>query len=306
MTQHILTAVLVLAILAAAFLGGYYIWSLRRMQRLIRDYQEKGRGDFQTMKETRESKLENQLLRLLDSASKKEVQAQKERDEVAALLSDLSHQLKTPMANVILYTELLEDQDLDEQERRKFVRQASSQAKKMKWLLESMLKASQLEKGSISFSPKYTGIRETIGRSVSGVYAQAEDKRITILVESFEDRSLYHDPKWTAEAMGNILDNAVKYSPEGSQIFVRVIPMEIYTQIEIKDQGMGIRREEYNQIFRRFYRGSQAAQQEGSGLGLYLSQLILNKEKGYVTVTSEEGGGSSFRIFLLNEVLTVL
>ena len=306
MTQHILTAVLVLAILAAAFLGGYYIWSLRRMQRLIRDYQEKGRGDFQTMKETRESKLENQLLRLLDSASKKEVQAQKERDEVAALLSDLSHQLKTPMANVILYTELLEDQDLDEQERRKFVRQASSQAKKMKWLLESMLKASQLEKGSISFSPKYTGIRETIGRSVSGVYAQAEDKRITILVESFEDRSLYHDPKWTAEAMGNILDNAVKYSPEGSQIFVRVIPMEIYTQIEIKDQGMGIKREEYNQIFRRFYRGSQAAQQEGSGLGLYLSQLILNKEKGYVTVTSEEGGGSSFRIFLLNEVLTVL
>ena len=71
MTQHILTGVLVLAILAAAFLGGYYIWSLRRMQRLIHDYQEKGRGDFQTMKETRESKLENQLLRLLDSASKK-------------------------------------------------------------------------------------------------------------------------------------------------------------------------------------------------------------------------------------------
>lgn len=306
MTQHILTGVLVLAILAAAFLGGYYIWSLRRMQRLIHDYQEKGRGDFQTMKETRESKLENQLLRLLDSASKKEAQAQKERDEVAALLSDLSHQLKTPMANVILYTELLEDEELDERERRKFVRQASFQAKKMKWLLESMLKASQLEKGSISFSPEYTGIRETIGRSVSGVYAQAEDKRITILVEPFEDRRLYHDPKWTAEAMGNILDNAVKYSPKGSQIFVRVIPMEIYTQIEIKDQGIGIRREEYNQIFRRFYRGSQAAQQEGSGLGLYLSQLILNKEKGYVTVTSEEGEGSSFRIFLLNEVLTVL
>ena len=165
------------------------------------------------------------------------------------------------MANVILYTELLEDEELDERERRKFVRQASFQAKKMKWLLESMLKASQLEKGSISFSPEYTGIRETIGRSVSGVYAQAEDKRITILVEPFEDRRLYHDPKWTAEAMGNILDNAVKYSPEGSQIFVRVIPMEIYTQIEIKDQGIGIRREEYNQIFRRFYRGSQAAQQ---------------------------------------------
>lgn len=306
MIQLILAGVLVLAILAVSFLGAYYIWNLRRMQRLIHDYQENGSGDFQTMKETRESKLENQLLRLLDSASKKEAQAQKERDEVASLLSDLSHQLKTPMANVILYTELLEDEELDERERRKFVRQASFQAKKMKWLLESMLKASQLEKGSISFSPENTGIRETIGRSVSGVYAQAEDKKITILVEPFEDRRLYHDSKWTAEAMGNILDNAVKYSPEGSQIIVRVIPMEIYTQIEVKDQGIGIRREEYNRIFRRFYRGSHAAQQEGSGLGLYLSQLILNKEKGYVTVTSEEGEGSSFRIFLLNEVLTVL
>lgn len=306
MTERILTGILILAVLAVLLLGFSFIRTLNRMQKLLRDYEEKGNAAFSTMKETRESKLENRLQRLLGQAARKEEKAEKERDETAALLSDLSHQLKTPMANVIMYTELLEDESLEPEERRRFVGQTREQARKMKWLLESMLKASRLETGSISFSAEYTCIRETIGAAVSGVYAKAEDRGITIVAEPFEDRKLYHDPKWTAEAIGNILDNAIKYSPFGSTVRVRVLPMEIYTQIEILDQGMGISREEYNQIFHRFYRSSSVAQDEGSGLGLYLAQLILNKEKGYVTVASEKGKGSSFRIFLLNEVLTVL
>lgn len=306
MTEKILTGILILAILAVLLLGISFIKALNRMQKLMQDYEENGSAAFSTMKETRESKLENRLQRLLGQAAKKEEKAEKERDETAALLSDLSHQLKTPMANVIMYTELLEDESLEPEERQRFVQQTKEQARKMKWLLESMLKASRLETGSISFSAEYTCIRRTIGTAISGVYAKAEDKGITIAAEPFEDRKLYHDPKWTAEAIGNILDNAIKYSPSGSTVRVRVLPMEIYTQIEITDQGIGIAREEYNQILRRFYRSHSVAQEEGSGLGLYLAQLILNKEKGYVTVASEKGKGSSFRIFLLNEVLTVL
>lgn len=306
MTEKILTGILILAVLAVLLLGISFIKALNRMQKLMWDYEENGSAAFSTMKETRESKLENRLQRLLGQAAQKEKKAEKERDETAALLSDLSHQLKTPMANVIMYTELLEDESLEPEERRRFVQQTKEQARKMKWLLESMLKASRLETGSISFSAEYTCIRRTIGTAISGVYAKAEDKGITIAAEPFEDRKLYHDPKWTAEAIGNILDNAIKYSPSGSTVRVRVLPMEIYTQIEITDQGIGIAREEYNQIFRRFYRSHSVAQEEGSGLGLYLAQLILNKEKGYVTVASEKGKGSSFRIFLLNEVLTVL
>lgn len=306
MTQGILTGVLILALAAALLPGLYYLNRLRRMQKLLRDYQETGTAGFSTMKETQESKLENTLQRLLNQAEKKEVQAKKERDEVAALLSDLTHQLKTPMANVIMYTELLEDENLTPEERQRFTYLARTQAKKMQWLLGNMLKASQLERGMISFSAEYTGIRETIRQAVSSVYAQAEERDIMIKVEPFEDRKLYHNPRWTAEAMENILDNAVKYSPSGSVVTVRVQPMENYTQIEISDQGIGISGEEYNKIFRRFYRSSNAAQTEGSGLGLYLAQLILNNEKGYVTAVSRPGEGSSFRIFLLNEVLTVL
>ena len=109
MTQKLLTGGLVLALAAVFLLGLYYLKCLKRMQKLLRDYQETGTAGFSTMKETQESKLENTLQRLLNQAEKKEVQAKKERDEVASLLSDLTHQLKTPMANVIMYTELLED-----------------------------------------------------------------------------------------------------------------------------------------------------------------------------------------------------
>lgn len=306
MTHKLLTGVLVLALAAVFLLGLYYLKCLKRMQKLLRDYQETGTACFSTMKETRESKLENTLQRLLDQAEKKEAQAKRERDEVASLLSDLTHQLKTPMANVIMYTELLEDENLTPEERQRFTYLARTQAKKMQWLLGNMLKASQLERGMISFSAEYTGIRETIRQAVSSVYAQAEERDIMIKVEPFEDRKLYHNPRWTAEAMENILDNAVKYSPSGSVVTVRVQPMEIYTQIEISDQGIGISGEEYNKIFQRFYRSGNAAQTQGSGLGLYLAQLILNNEKGYVTAVSRPGEGSSFRVFLLNEVLTVL
>ncbi len=275
MTLKLLTGVLVLALAAVFLLGLYYLKCLKRMQKLLRDYQETGTACFSTMKETRESKLENTLQRLLDQAEKKEAQAKRERDEVASLLSDLTHQLKTPMANVIMYTELLEDENLTPEERQRFTYLARTQAKKMQWLLGNMLKASQLERGMISFSAEYTGIRETIRQAVSSVYAQAEERDIMIKVEPFEDRKLYHNPRWTAEAMENILDNAVKYSPSGSVVTVRVQPMEIYTQIEISDQGIGISGEEYNKIFRRFYRSSNAAQTEGSGLGLYLSLIHI-------------------------------
>ena len=160
-----------LALLAALLMGGYLLRTLNRMQKLLRDYREKGSAAFQTMKETRESRLESSLERILQQAAGKEAAAERERDEVAALLSDLTHQLKTPMANVRMYTELLGDDTLSREQRRRFAQQANTQAEKMQWLLENMLKASQLERGMVAPAAQFTGIRETIGRAVSGIYA---------------------------------------------------------------------------------------------------------------------------------------
>lgn len=255
------------------------------------------------MEETRESKLAHQLDMILDRAAFARQQADLERDQVSGLLSDLSHQLKTPLANVVMYTELLEAGGLTREEERSFLEETGRQARKMQWLMKAMMKASRLEHGLVAVQAGYHEIKETIGRAVTAVYAQAADKRITIQVEAFSGCLLYHDPVWTAEALGNILENGVKYSPEGSIITVRVKPLEIYTGIEIEDQGLGIAPEEYSDIFKRFYRGAASSGQEGNGLGLYLTQLILNKEKGYVTARpGREGGGSCFTVFLLNQV----
>lgn len=171
----------------------------------------------------------------------------------------------------------------------------------MQWLMANLLKASRLENGMISFDAAYTGIKATIAKAVGFVFAQASAKKIELIVEEFQDVTLYHNPKWTAEAMSNILENAVKYSPAGSSIKIRLERLELYTKITISDEGIGIPRSEFHSIFQRFYRGSEVEQQEGSGLGLYLAQLILQCEKGYITVSSQVGQGSSFSLFLLNE-----
>lgn len=185
------------------------------------------------------------------------------KSQFMELISDLSHQLKTPLANIIMNTELLQNPALKEEQRIEFLEHTRSQAGKMQWLMADLLKASRLENGMIHFDAGYTGVEETIARAVSAVFAQASSKKIEIIVEEFEDFRLYHNPKWTAEAMTNLLENAIKYSPPGSRIRIRPVRLDIYTRILIMDEGIGIPKSEFNRIFRRFYRGKEVEQQEG-------------------------------------------
>jgi len=270
-------------------------------EREVRKGQNSRNIDRQDVQETRESKMVSQLRQILDASASKEKQAVKERNQVAELLSDLSHQLKTPLANIRMNMEILEDEELDAEKRREFQRHTAAQAEKMQWLMQSLLKASRLENGMIAFQAENTGIKATIAKAVENVYAQTEGRKLAICVEEFQDFPLYHNPKWTAEALTNLLENAVKYSPEGSTIRIGISRMDIYTGIQVSDQGIGIPETEYNRIFQRFYRGKEVEQEEGTGLGLYLAQLILRQEKGYITVVSKVGKGSTFTVFLLNQ-----
>lgn len=258
-------------------------------------------ADGRELCETRESRVISQLMRILNDARFREKRAVEEKDQVTELISDLSHQLKTPLANIVMNMELLQNDALTGAQRKEFLAHTESQARKMKWLMNSLLKASRLENGMIHFQAKQTGIKETIAKAVSDVYAQASGKQIVLETEEFQDFNLFHNPKWTAEAMANILENAVKYSPKGGRIRIALSKMDLYTRITVSDEGVGIPEKEYSLIFQRFYRGKDVEQQEGNGLGLYLAQLILQQEKGYITVSSRPGEGSSFHIFLLNE-----
>lgn len=333
---RLLAADLLLCLIALVLLAVYFLYQWRKLDIILEEFSrgtvpeedlsashgagqrreaEHGRGgrnipavpvhrrrlSCSDLLDTRESRVVSQLKRILWSAQFKQKQAAGEKDQVMQLISDISHQLKTPLANIIMNMELLQDPGLSEERRREFLEHTKSQADKMQWLMANLLKASRLENGMISFDAAYTGIKATIAKAVGFVFAQASAKKIELIVEEFQDVTLYHNPKWTAEAMSNILENAVKYSPAGSSIKIRLERLELYTKITISDEGIGIPRSEFHSIFQRFYRGSEVEQQEGSGLGLYLAQLILQCEKGYITVSSQVGQGSSFSLFLLNE-----
>jgi signal transduction histidine kinase len=252
--------------------------------------------------DTFESKFVNQLKQLIRIVDFEVKSSKEEKDAVKSLISDISHQLKTPLANITMYTEILQDNTLTQSEKSEFIKRTKEQASKMEWLLQVLLKMSRLETGIIEFDINPTRIKETIMTSVRGVRSLAEQKNIQIKVKEFQDKTLLHNRKWTAEAIANILENAIKYSKEYTSITINVIPMELFTKIQIIDQGIGISSDEFNAIFQRFYRSKQVEQKEGTGLGLYLSQLILSKEGGYITVESKVLEGSCFSIFLQNVI----
>lgn len=298
----ILVISLILCAAALVISIAYFLLQWKKLDHILESYQSGNYDDtaLHDLYETRESRIVNQLHRILASSDFKEKQAIGKKNQVMELVSDLSHQLKTPLANIIMDMELLQEESLSEEERKEFLEHTKSQAGKMQWLMNNLLKASRLENGIIHFEAYNTEIKETIAKAVSAVYAQAANKNIRLSVEEFQNFTIYHNPKWTAEAMSNILENAIKYSPENSRITISITRLDIYTRITVSDEGIGIPEREYNLIFKRFYRGKNVEQQEGSGLGLYLAQLILQQEKGYITISSIVGRGSSFHIFLLN------
>lgn len=290
------TAAVGIALGLGSFL--YYRRQLRVFSDVLNTFEKTGELVEKESRETMESKLISRLCRVLKRSRQKEEQAGKEKQEIAELLSDISHQLKTPLANILLNTELLKEGKLSSRDQRQFLMRNQEQAEKMQWLMKTLVKASRIEQGILVFDTFLAPLTETLARSISAVYALAKEKQISIETEKVEECMPVHNPKWTAEAIGNILENAVKYSPKGSRIFIETTIMELYVQVKITDEGPGICGAEYNRIFRRFYRGKQAEEQEGSGLGLYLAQVILQSEKGYITVDKGRRGGTCFSVFL--------
>ena len=180
--------------------------------------------------------------------------------------------------------ELVKDEDITAAEKMEFLERAEQEVGKLNYLLGTLLNLSRLEADMIRLEPKEASLKETLVRAVNGIFIKANEKNIEIEMEYFKDVSLQHDPRWTAEAFANVLDNAVKYSPEKSRIQIRVEREVSYVLIEIEDEGIGIPKEEYSNIFKRFYRGKtpEVEAMEGAGVGLYLVREIMEAQGGSV------------------------
>lgn len=222
-----------------------------------------------------------------------------EKDHTKTLVTDISHQIKTPLSALKTCFSLYLEADTPA-ESEEFLTRCRFQLEKLETLTASLLNISRLETAMIRPKPERTSLTEILVKAVNGVYDKAAAKQISIETESFPDITLFLDEKWTAEALFNLLDNAVKYSPAGSFVRVRIQKLCSFVRLEIEDQGIGIPKEEYNQIFRRFYRGRSriVRQSEGSGVGLYLAQKILEDQGCTLSVKAAAVQGSIFVVQL--------
>ena len=265
------------------------------MDSMISGGQEPARAED---RETIFARISYRLSRLYNILQENRRRVDEERRELQTLVSDISHQVKTPVANLKMVTDTLLAKPVTEQERREFLQGIRSQTDKLEFLVQSMGKASRLETGAITLEKKDVPLLDTLAQAMSGIVYGAEQKGISVEVQCPEDLRVSHDSKWTAEALFNLLDNAVKYTPAGGKISVSVEQWEMYVKLDVTDTGKGIPESRQAAIFRRFYREEEVHDQPGVGIGLYLAREIVTRQGGYIKVTSEPGRGSTFSVFL--------
>ena len=215
------------------------------------------------------------------------------------LISDISHQVKTPIANLKMLDATLLEQTVTPEKQREFLVAMDSQLDKLDFLMQAMIKTSRLETGVISLQPQPQAIYDTLAAALGGILLNAEQKKIAVTVDCPETVIAAHDRKWTTEALFNILDNAVKYTPEGGKVHVAVVCWEMYVKIDISDTGIGIPEQHQGTIFKRFYR-EKAAYMTPPVLGLVCiwPGEIITRQGGFIRVSSELGTGSTFSVFL--------
>lgn len=293
-----MTAVFVCAA-ASVWVCGVRYQMRKMMEQMNRMLEEAIAGSFreEAYDESMRSSVEGKLARYLASSKVSAQNLNREKEKIKELIADISHQTKTPVANILLYSQLLSEKELPE-DCRECTEQLKRQAEKLNFLIGSLVKISRLETGALALRPVKNNVSHLIEEVIAQIAPGAKEKNIAL---HFKPNDLYacFDRKWTAEAVYNIADNAVKYTPQGGNVAIDLLDTELFVRIAVQDTGIGIPEEETAKIFGRFYRSHAVSDQEGVGIGLFLAREIVAKEGGYIRVKSKPGKGSSFFVYLV-------
>lgn len=247
---------------------------------------------FPENEDTLTARLQRQLLKLCNILTAQNQMLAQEKEQIKTLISDISHQIKTPVAAANTFAQLLDDKELSDEERGEYIATLQTSLEKLTFLTNSLIKMSRLESGMISLKPEKNSLNDIILQAVKTVYAKAKEKNITITFDCVQNFEAVLDFNWTAEAITNVLDNAVKYTPNGGIVGLEITEYPSYLRLDISDNGIGIPEEEQAKIFGRFYRGKYSAGIDGVGIGLYLTRDIIQKQHGYIKVWSDKNGSS--------------
>ena len=299
MTGYVIAGV---ALLLALAVVAYDRWrtacTMRRLDEMLTAAMN-GSFSEQNFDESRLSALESRLARYLTVSALSERNVREQKDQISALISDISHQTKTPVANLQLYAQLLSEQPLTPQGK-DCSAAISTQAEKLQTLIEALVKTSRLETGILTLHTQPNKIAPVVERAAAQYAPKAVEKGIALTLGPHSGAAVF-DPKWTEEAACNLLDNAIKYTPSGGSVTLEVKNYELFSAIRVSDTGLGIPEAEQAKIFGRFYRAPGAYQAEGVGIGLYLTRQIAEKQGGYVKVESTPGKGSTFSLYIPRE-----
>ncbi len=277
------------------------LWNQKKTRKIMKNIEQmllaamEGTFTGTSFDESEVSALETRFAQYLSSAETSSKNMELEKDRIKSLIADISHQTKTPIANLLLYSELLLEEELPVPARAN-AEALYHQSEKLHFLIDALVKLSRLENGIITLSVQCNKLQPMLESITAQFAAKAGTKGLFLKLYD-TDVSAVFDRKWTAEALANIVDNAVKYTEQGG-ITISAASYEMFARIDISDSGIGITESEQPKIFSRFYRSENVKAQEGVGIGLYLARQIIAGEGGYIKITSGSGKGSTFSVFL--------
>ena len=266
---------------------------LNRLQQML-DCAIDGELERTEISEEKYSALENSMKQHLDSSFLARKNQQEEKEVRQKLISDIAHQTLTPISNLKIYGEILSETNHENQEE---IATILEQTEKLDFLIQSLVKLSRMESGIIAVHPEDTTIAQMFASVQQQFNVKVREKNITLSLCD-TDLHVLCDPKWTVEAIGNIVDNAIKYTARGGKIKIKAGQYSFFVKIDITDNGIGIEKKEIPKIFGRFYRSMSVTDQPGVGIGLFLAREIIQAQNGYIKVTSEREKGSTFSVFL--------
>lgn len=226
----------------------------------------------------------------------------KEKEFLAQALSDISHQLKTPLTSISVMTELLQSETISVEKRVEFTRSILSQIQRLEWLVSALLRMAQMDAGALQFTSVETHVESLIEQAMRHLLIPAEVKNLKIVMEIPVDMRIYCDPNWTSEALTNVIKNAIEHTPTGGQVLIRAEKSPLFDLIEVQDSGEGISAQDLPHIFERFYRARDASK-DSIGIGLAMSKSLLEKQNATITARSHPGKGSLFSIKFYKQVV---
>ncbi len=274
-------------------------WRYKEIEKLSSYLRKISSGDFSLdVRDNHEGELsilKNDIYKVTLMLSEQGVNLQQDKIQLTDAISDISHQLKTPLTSMVVMADLLSDAKLNETKRTEFTKNIRIQLERIDWLVSSLLKLSKIDAGTIQFKQDTVVVKDMIRKSIEPISIPIDIKQQTVEIKGHDTVSFYGDFNWTVEAMVNILKNCVEHTQEGGVISLTFSENTLFTEIVIKDDGTGILKEDIPYIFKRFYKGKNAGE-ESIGIGLAMAYSIITSQNGDIQVESVEGKGTQFRI----------